>query len=88
MGQSASSEQGHEGGRKRLEPVVKRFQGGFPAQCRAHEYDDNVDQLGVAKTRTTQADVFDKALEETLLLEVVREKRDFSEPYRDGRNRL
>jgi hypothetical protein len=83
MGQSASSEQGHEGSRKRLQAVGERFQGGFPASCIAHEHREKVDQVVAAKARTAKANVFREGRKQILLLEVLRDERDLSEPYWD-----
>jgi hypothetical protein len=54
-GQSLAVEQGHEGLRKRQEPLIERLQRAFEASGVAEEYGQKIDDLVVPETAAGQA---------------------------------
>jgi hypothetical protein len=65
MGQSLPIEEGHEGGGKRGEPLVKRLKGGFCTDRISEEHHDKINYLIRAEARTCKTHPLLNGLEYT-----------------------
>src|SRR5216684_7290122 len=87
-GQSLAVEQGHEGVRKRQEPLIEPLQRAFAADGVAEEHGKKSDDLVVPETAAGQAHLRADGSKDALLAKIGDDQRDLPEPGRRRGDRL
>src|SRR5258708_13451468 len=88
MWQLLASEQGHERGREREEPLVKPFQRRFATECIADEHRKEINDLILAEATSSEAHPFTERLKRAQMRQVVGNDSHLTKPRGEGRNRL
>ena len=80
MRQTVAPEQGHERWSKWLQTIIKRFEGGFPAESIPDENGDKIDRLIATEAMASKANLVCNGIEEAESCKMVHDDGNLSKP--------